>query len=505
MNTPYYRYPINGGRATTIRAAATANDQNRLLDEVGLTLVAYVRPADRYPLLKASAQVQEACKSFYRFKPKTLHITITSILAHRQPKLSDQQRQQIEQAVIEGMTEEMAQTPQFAVAIQGIAPGGSTNRPGGNIVAVAAPASRQEIQGLGTRLLDRLNPQLAKICPGLQAEPANGAKVTLGFFNEKADFRIGHKLALTLEELRHLQTEFWVERVALVRFRSKSLADAKIIHKVDLPKPASPPIRQATRKPKVLLALNWVPWPGITILFNNPGESYLRQPETGLEQIACDPWVDPALSLYRALGDALAEAGIDSPGNAFAFCPLPSPSYHVTAWDGVNHENLSQLVEPERQKFGEFLLGLPGTARRTPPELIPPDAFRGIDGADPVRFRFAGLSIWGDSVLVARLAPADEKSAAILEQIKKRREQLDEQFAPLGRPKPQPEYHPHVSLGYFSHSRGAHAAAAELLQWESVFRRRTAGCSLTFQTISAYGFTSMINFFKLEFAGNANP
>jgi hypothetical protein len=170
----------------------------------------------------------------------------------------------------------------------------------------------------------------------------------------------------------------------------------------------------------------------------------------------------------------------------------------VTALDGVNEENLSLLSEQEREKYANFLLQLPGSAKGRSPDSIPKDAFNGVIGSNPIRFRFAGLSIWGESVLVARLAPVGEASARILERVCERRKQLDEQFAPLGRPKSS-GYNAHCSLGYFLTPQGARAAAANLPQWERIFRRRTAGHQLAARSISAYAFTSMETFLKMEF------
>jgi hypothetical protein len=248
-----------------------------------------------------------------------------------------------------------------------------------------------------------------------------------------------------------------------------------------------------------------VDWRGFSLLIDPPIGSLVDHANTGIQRITCQPWSDHELGLFRAFGDALAEVGLDSGVNHYTFFPLPTSSYHCTVWDGINEENLSLLSNEEggntlskaRERYADFLLGLPGSVKSAPPDLIPRDTFKGVIDSDPIRFRFAGLSIWGDSVLVARLIPAGETSARILDRICERRKQLDEQFAPLGRPK-SPDYNPHCSLGYFLTPQGARAAAANLPQWERIFRRRTAGHQLAAVSVSAYAFTSMETFLKID-------
>lgn len=518
--TPYSHHGGNIGRARTVHPAKTVREQETLLPKPGLTIVAFIRPVDHYQLLRASDLTLEARGSFQCFKPEALHWTITGVLAREQPDLNYKQREDIEKAVKDVMREELASMPQFVIAVQGVELG-NVHSPDGTVVAVANPGSRRFVGMIGARLREKLKPRLKAIHPDLdfgperhiESLPKHRVKATLGYFKETKDFRVNQELALALEELSYVEAEIRIESIALVRFRYKSLEDATklldpenasnplgesgIVDEIQLRLPTDKPFRQTTAKPKLLVAPRWVDWRGYSWLFDNPGSSLIRHAETGLQQVACEPWVDPELGLYRALGDVLAEAGLDSATNHYTFFNLPSASYHVTALDGVNEENLSLLSEQEREKHANFLLQLPGSAKGRPPDSIPKDAFNGVIGSDPIQFRFAGLSIWGDSVLVARLAPVGEASARILERVCERRKQLDEQFAPLGRPKSS-GYNVHCSLGYFLTPQGACAAAANLPQWESLFRRRTAGHHLAFRSISAYAFTSMETFFRIE-------
>jgi len=498
--TPYnfsYHEP-NQGCTVEIHAAKTAEDQKMLFDPLGLTIISYVRVADSYPLKIACKRLREARPSFHSFA-STLHLTIQGILGRDQPKLKNKQREQIEREVAKVMRDELARIPQFAVTGEGIWSGGDVKKIEGNVVAAIDLRSRQHIEELSEQLVKKLEPRLTKIHSEIKLRPAKGVKITIGYYDEPEDFSVDRDLALALEELRHVKTNLWVERIALVRFPCKSLEDAETIFDIPLQPPASQPIRKVATKPKVLAMPNWTRWCGVSYLFENPGASLHRRPDTGLLQVACKAWADPELPLYRSLGDALARVGLDSANNPWSFCPLPSASYHITCADWINEANLHEIAESQRKVFAEFLLQLPQSAKLAPPNLIPPDAFDGVIGVDPVKFQFDGLSLWGDSVLVARMAPADKKSKEVLAAICERRKHLNEKFAPIGRPASL-KYTPHVSLGYFCDPRGAHLAANDLLHWEGVFRRQTAGCVQAFPSIRAYAFESMATFLKLEFA-----
>ena len=495
--TPYNfsYFEENRGRTSIIHALKTVKDQKMPFEKPGLTIVSFVRAADSYPLKSACVRLREARPSLHSFAPK-LHLTILGILGRTQPKLEDKQRDQIEREVADVMQNELARIPQFAVTGEGIRSGGDVECIEGNVVAAIDLKHRQRIEKLSKQLVKQLEP-LTKIHPGITLQPAKGVKITIGYYDELEDFGVDRDLALALEELRHVEIDLWVERIALVRFHLKSLEDGKIISDIALQPPASQPIRKATAKPKVLAMPNWTRWCGVSYLFDNPGASLAPLANTGLLQVACKTWSEPELPLYRSLGDALAKVGFDSANNPWSFCPLPSTSYHLTVWDGINDANLHEIAEPQRKEFAEFLLRLPQSAKFAPPNLIPPDAFDGVVVTDPVKFQFDGLSLWGDSVLVARMAPADEKSREVLTAVCGRRKHLDERLAQIGRPASL-RYTPHVSLGYFCDPRGARLAASDLPQWENVFRREAAGCEQAFPSIGAYAFESMVRFTKLE-------
>jgi len=74
-----------------------------------------------------------------------------------------------------------------------------------------------------------------------------------------------------------------------------------------------------------------------------------------------------------------------------------------------------------------------------------------------ITFRFKKLTIWGNSVLDARLEQADNASVQVIENIKSDRIELynkyEKEFG-LNRDVWRSGYDPHVSLGYFGNAGG---------------------------------------------------
>ncbi|MGH9753456.1 MAG: hypothetical protein ACREA2_11790 [Blastocatellia bacterium] len=503
MNKTLYYSRRSGAGCAPFRAAETAGNHIRIFPYQGLAIVAFLRLADTYQLQNAILRLRKSVTSFRNFG-EPLFLPIIDVLAREQPAgLTGKQREQVENTIKEIMQDELDAMPQFAVTLQGIELDCGTYRTYGNVASVATSASWQCVETLRARLRERLGPLLTAIHPGLQMEPMQEVKVTIGFLNELDDLCINRELALAIEELRYLETELWIERIALVRFRQMSLGDAKIIHEVPLPPLTDQPIKQAMAKPKVFAVPYWPRWCGFSYLWDNPGASLRRRAETEPLQIACEPWKDPELGLYCALWDSLAEVGLDSTNNPYSFCPLPSSSYHVTAWDGINEENLNLIAEPKRERFAKFMLELPKSAKQPSPGLVDQNAFDECLGTGLVQFEFDSLKLWDDAVLVAQLAPAGQTSEQAMEQVKERRKHLDEKFASIGRAKSL-SYAPHVSLGYFNHPGAARNAREQALHWEGIFRRRAARHLLAFQSISAYAFESMASFLKMDFSDDCS-
>ena len=87
------------------------------------------------------------------------------------------------------------------------------------------------------------------------------------------------------------------------------------------------------------LVPRWASFRGFSLLFDNPGPG-LSTLARGLDKIDCDIDAHRGVGLYRGLATALAEIGHDLLLNAYLLCPLPTCSYHVTVWDGINDGNV---------------------------------------------------------------------------------------------------------------------------------------------------------------------
>ena len=235
----------------------------------------------------------------------------------------------------------------------------------------------------------------------------------------------------------------------------------------------------------------WAEFRGFSLLFHNPGDC-LQSHGPRLD-LACAVDSDPALGFYRSLRDGAAALDPDLLTAAYGFCPLPSPSYHVTVWDGGNDANCAQVTGEQRPKLAAYLAGLPEglaaanditTLALASPLVHRPDW--------QIEFQFDRLSVWGG--LVARLAPT-EASRERFQAFAEERRRLNAACAGAFGIKASDNYSPHVSLSYFANREGAHLASAHLPVWSAVFAERMQGQTLTFASAGLYGFTDMASFF----------
>lgn len=238
----------------------------------------------------------------------------------------------------------------------------------------------------------------------------------------------------------------------------------------------------------------WAPFRGFSLLWDNPGSGLTRSGT--LLHLTADVDADPALGFYRSLRDSLDELDRNVLTNAFLFCPLPPPSYHVTLWDGLNDANGTQVHAAHRQPAEAFLAGLPDS-------LAGPYEWLRLAAESPLaarrdwelELRFDRLSKWGDSVLVAQLAPMEE-SLETFDRIVQARRALSEQSRERFGFSPPERYTPHVSLGYFANQEAAGLAMPHVEVWNGRFAERLAGRTLTLRHAAVYGFTDMGSFFK---------
>ena len=111
-------------------------------------------------------------------------------------------------------------------------------------------------------------------------------------------------------------------------------------------------------------------------------------------------------------------------------------------------------------------------------------------------FEFDRLAIWPNSALVATLAPVDEASRVVLDTLLKERKQLSKTIGNLLGLDLKKEFKPHVSLGYFANSYFAGLGRKCLDRMDQVFQKNTENLFISFNTVSLYGFTDMVTFFK---------
>jgi len=237
----------------------------------------------------------------------------------------------------------------------------------------------------------------------------------------------------------------------------------------------------------------WARFRGFSVLFDSPGDCLV--PHGQRLDLACDLDGDAELGFYKGLRDGLTALEPDLLTATYLFCPLPPPSYHVTAWDGGNDGNVTRAVGSWRAKLEEYLAALPDTATRphdlTDTVLASPLVSRRDWG---VEFQFDALAIWGGSVLVARLAPTDA-ARSVYEQFVAERGRLSATYRGKFGVGASERYTPHVSLGYFANREGGQMAMPCLHEWNQVFTEGMRGLTLSFEHASVYGFTDMATFF----------
>jgi len=238
----------------------------------------------------------------------------------------------------------------------------------------------------------------------------------------------------------------------------------------------------------------WAGFRGFSILFDNPGDCLT--PSGSYLHLTCDVETDTTLGFYKALRDSLARLNPDLLTAAYLFCPLPSPSYHVTVWDGANDGNRSFVVSDRRPALERLLAGLPD-ALALPQEITAPALASPLVRRHDwdIEFQFDRLVIWSNVVMVVRLAPTEASQEAFGQFVEERR-RLNSSFYEAFGIRASQNYTPHVSLGYFANSEGAQSATPCLPDWNALFAERMQGLTFPFHRASLYGFTDMATFFK---------
>ena len=244
-------------------------------------------------------------------------------------------------------------------------------------------------------------------------------------------------------------------------------------------------------------APQWAPFRGFSLLFDNPGED--KQQDGDLLNLRCSVDTNPQIRLYQTFAESLGKIGRDLLMTTYLFCSLPSYSYHVTVWDGVNDSNVSQINSEYRAELERFLNKLPNS-------LSQPTVFSRLIDHSPlvtsktwgITFKFTQLALWGHQVLVALLASADAESQRAFDRIVEERKILSNKVNELLGVHMSQEYSPHVSLGYFANKEHAELAINRVDTWTEMFQKDTCGLTITYNTIRLYGFSDMSTFVKRQ-------
>lgn len=247
--------------------------------------------------------------------------------------------------------------------------------------------------------------------------------------------------------------------------------------------------------PSYVPAASWQSFPGFSFLFDNPANAV--SVESGYMKIAVDVEQSPDLGLYASIGRATRLMNPAELAQKFQFFALPSSTYHLTVWDGVNKETLVHLDSDSKQEFELcFARGIDTILPNWPPLGNSRDYAKWFDGVRPVRFKYGGLRSRDKTVLVVQLEPADDTSAQELRTIEAKRAELDSYFAGIGKPENYP-YRPHVAIGYFSDpDTGGKAVLQNMDKWMGHFNDEVSDATIEFHSIDLYAFTDMITYIK---------
>ncbi len=239
---------------------------------------------------------------------------------------------------------------------------------------------------------------------------------------------------------------------------------------------------------------------GFSILFDNPGKDNTVPMWKGsdLQRICCQA-DNTNLELYTKLNDGLTKIDLENSFTEYFFFKLPFYSYHVTVWDGLNDGNKNKISLHYQDEVDEFLQKLSCSMERNNKFTKIVESSNLVTKKREITFRFKKLTIWGNSVLVARLEPTDDTSNQVIEKIKSDRIELyykyEKEFG-LDRKAWRSGYDPHITLGYFGNERAGKAALAQLDSWTNVFLELTGDITIHFSSASVYGFTDMQTFFR---------
>ena len=245
--------------------------------------------------------------------------------------------------------------------------------------------------------------------------------------------------------------------------------------------------------------VRWASFRGFSILFNNRGDHCLQSRSPQISYLHNNISNDTALEFYKILEEGITRLDVDTLTSQFLFCALPSSTYHVTLWGGLNYRHISQIDPQYRSTAENWLSGLPESLCNMAEDILQLPSMSSLCQKRDwsIKFRFDRLAIWNNSVLVVALR-IDADSVTDFEQLVEERSRLSTQFHNrFNVLTDSKSYEPHVSLGYFANDEGARKALDFVNDWNRWFSDALQNSSLTFTNASIYGLTDMITFFKL--------
>lgn len=251
--------------------------------------------------------------------------------------------------------------------------------------------------------------------------------------------------------------------------------------------------------PKIVPQPNWKSFTGFSYLFDNPGSPIItHEDHKHISMISIGNLSAPGLELYEALDTAAKEMDPEILASNFNLFLLPSSTYHVTVWDGLNINNIENLSSsPIYNQFIDYFKdAFKSSAENWPPLSAKLDFGNRFENIGTIRFKFNALQSRGDTVLVADLIPADQESNEQLYEIIEKRKELDKRFEGYGK-RLNADLRPHVAIGYFADKALARKAKSQRMdEWRRLFLRETSDCIIEFNGISLYAFTDMVTYFK---------
>lgn len=232
-------------------------------------------------------------------------------------------------------------------------------------------------------------------------------------------------------------------------------------------------------EPKIAsLEPRWAPFPGFSLLFDNPGRPFRR--EGDLENLVGDR----ETGFYRGLSQGLQSLQVDP---SYLLCPLPPASYHVTAFDVANQ---GDLPDPA---LAPLLDGVPsGSWVSDHPILRPAVASPLVAEEWNLQFAYGELAPIGPyHALLVLLQPLN---AAEFARFLEARRVLSRAYRSSFGFGAGENFHPHVSLGYFANLDAAGSAAENWDRWNETLKDHAGEEVLAFRSSSLYAFSDMATF-----------